>query len=118
MNPLRIIPTPEYKKSFKKLFKKLFKKYPSLKSDYSAFIKEYTVNRKLGDDLGGGFRKIRMSIQPKNKGKSGGVRIILYEMYVKEQNDTIILVDIYNKSELETMNAIEYKSILNSFINE
>ncbi len=49
--------------NFKKSFKSLLKKYPSLKGDINEFIGNYADNERLGDDLGGGFKKIRMAIK-------------------------------------------------------
>jgi mRNA-degrading endonuclease RelE of RelBE toxin-antitoxin system len=110
--PLTFVPTPKYKKSFKKLYKK----YPSLPIDYKKLEDEYLLNPKLGVDLGDGYRKIRLAVQSKNKGKRGGLRIITYEMYLKEQNDTIVLIDIYDKSDKESMKESEYQSILKNFL--
>jgi hypothetical protein len=57
-----------------------------------------------------------MAIQSKNKGKSGGARIITYELCLKTTEDTIVLVDIYDKNERETMTEKEYKTILHDFL--
>ncbi|MDR2963516.1 MAG: addiction module toxin RelE [Bacteroidales bacterium] len=105
------IPTPKFKKSFKRLFKK----YRSLKDDFEQFRNEFLQNPLIGDDLGGGFRKIRMAIQSKQKGKSAGARIIVYTFYVELELYTILLVDIYDKSELSTMQDFEYQRIVNEF---
>jgi mRNA-degrading endonuclease RelE of RelBE toxin-antitoxin system len=109
---VEIVPSEKFKKSFKRLFKK----YRSLTFDYEEFEKELRENPKTGDDLGGGYRKVRMAIESKNKGKSGGARIITYELCVKTIDDIIILVDIYDKSERETMPEGEYKAILQEFL--
>jgi hypothetical protein len=103
-------------KQFKKSFKALYKKIPSLSSDYRKFEAAFSENPKLGTDLGGGFRKVRISVQSKNKGKSGGARIITYEMCVKQQENIIILIDIYDKNEKETISEKEYTDILKRFL--
>jgi hypothetical protein len=111
---LKFIPTQQYKKAFKKLYKK----FPSLPFDYKVFEKEFSENPKLGVDLGGGFRKVRLAIRSKNKGKSGGGRVITYEMYIKDLEGVIILVDIYDKSDKDTITENEYLSVLNNFLGE
>jgi hypothetical protein len=111
---LEIIPSGKFKKSFKHLYKK----YRSLPADYEEFENELRENPETGDDLGGGYRKVRMAIQSKNKGKSGGARIITYELCLKTINNTIVLVDIYDKSELDTVKESEYKKILTDFLKD
>ncbi|MDR2682691.1 MAG: addiction module toxin RelE [Dysgonamonadaceae bacterium] len=104
--------TPRFDKSYKKLKKK----YPSLPADIAQFKKDFAENKGLGISLGGGYRKIRMAIHSKDKGKSGGARIITYELCLKTENNTIVLVDIYDKAERETIQEAEYTQILQSFI--
>lgn len=101
---------------FDKSYKRLRKKYASLPSELSRFKKDFAENREIGASLGNGYRKVRLAIQSKGKGKSGGARIITYEMCLKADEDTVILVDIYDKSERETMNENEYIKILQEFL--
>jgi len=109
---INFIPTPKFKKSFKRLYKK----YPSLINDYEEFKQQFTENQDIGDDLGGGFRKVRISISSKNKGKSGGARIIIYNFYLQTLPNDVLLIDIYDKSELSTMQDFEYQKIARGFI--
>jgi hypothetical protein len=111
---IEFIPTTTFEKSYKRLKKK----YISLTGDLRKFKNEFSENQELGIDLGGGYRKIRLAIQSKNKGKSGGARIIIYNLYVKKQKNVIVLVDIYDKSEQETIQESEYKSIIEAFLAE
>ena len=108
---INFIPTPKFKKSFKRLYKK----YPSLTEDFKVFKKQFTENQDIGDDLGGNFRKVRMSISSKNKGKSGGARIIVYNFYLQTLPNDVLLIDIYDKSELSTMQDFEYQKIAEGF---
>ena len=101
---------------FDKSYKRLKKKYASLPADIEQFKKDFTANHELGVPLAGGFRKVRLAIQSKGKGKSGGARIITYALLLKEEDDTIVLVDIYDKSEKDTMEETEYTEILQQFI--
>ncbi len=55
--------------------------------------------------------KIRMAISSKNKGKSGGARVISY-VYVA--NETVYLLSIYDKSDQESMADAEIKSLVES----
>ena len=111
MTNINFIPTPKFKKSFKRLYKK----YRSLKDDFEEFRKEFSKNQEIGEDLGGDFRKVRFAIEAKNKGKSGGARVIVYNFYLQTlPND--LLVDIYDKSELSTMQEHEYWKIAKAFI--
>ena len=112
MMEINFIPTPKFKKSFKRLYKK----YRSLKDDFEVFRKDFSENQEIGDDLGGGFRKVRVAIESKNKGKSGGARIIVYNFYLQTLPNDVLLVDIYDKSELSAMQDAEYQKIAKEFI--
>ncbi len=74
-----VIPTPD----FKKFFKKLFKKYPSLKNDLAQLIEKLEKDYTIGISLGNNLYKIRLAIESKNKGKSGGARIIYFFLVQK-----------------------------------
>ncbi|MBP7478425.1 MAG: addiction module toxin RelE, partial [Chitinophagales bacterium] len=62
--------------TFKKELKKLAKKYDSLKTDLAALFESLEVNPEQGISLGNNCYKIRLAISSKNKGKSGGARLI------------------------------------------
>ena len=110
------IPSP----SFIKSAKHLAKKYRSLPHDIASFIATFRNNPSMGVDLGHGFRKIRIQIASKNKGKSGGARVITYELLLKDVEDSthILLVDIYDKSEIENISDERMEAILRDFIAE
>ena len=83
--------------------KRLSKKYHSLKSDLRLFRKSLEEDPFQGSNLGKGVRKVRMAIASKGKGKSGGARIITYNI---QQIDEIIKIDlltIYDKSEISNV---------------
>ena len=71
----------EYGPEFKRQFKRLAKKYHSLKSDYNAWLDEIYKNPLVGDDLGGGVRKIRMTIA--DKGEISNVKDEFIEFLIK-----------------------------------
>jgi mRNA-degrading endonuclease RelE of RelBE toxin-antitoxin system len=85
---------------FDKQAKRLSKKYPSLKSDLIILIESLANDPEQGKPLGNNFYKIRFAISSKNKGKSGGARIIAY---VKITATTVFLTSIYDKGEKSTI---------------
>lgn len=98
--------------TFEKEYKHLKKKYHSLKDDLELFEEELIKNPEAGTDLGGGLRKIRVSIKSKNKGKSAGARVITYNIIISVIEKNIYLLTIYDKSEKDTLSANEIKQIL------
>ncbi len=84
---------------FAKEAKRIIKKHPGIKSDIAKLIANLTVNPGLGTELGHNFYKIRMSVSGTNKGKSGGARVITYVILDQE---TVLLTEIYLKSEHDT----------------
>ena len=93
---------------FDKQAKRLSKKYPSLKNDLAALFKSLADEPEQGTPLGNNFFKIRLAIASKNKGKSGGARIIAY---VKITATTVFLTSIYDKSEKSTITDKELEII-------
>ena len=96
---------------FDRQFKRLLKKYPSIKIDFSDFLAELEQNSIQGTELGKNCYKIRIKISSKNKGKSGGGRIIANILISKEK---VYLIAIYDKCEKETLSDKELKSLLQS----
>lgn len=101
----KIETTPDFDKEFKKLFKK----YHSLKSDFTTFISSLRENPTQGTPLGKNCYKIRLSISSKNKGKSGGARVITN--IVIDQH-TVYLLTIYDKSSKENLSNKELDQLL------
>ena len=91
--------------SFAKEAKRLAKKYPSFKNDYEIFLESLQENPLQGDELTPGIRKIRMAIKSKGKGKSGGARVITYNVIAEQHNGIIALLLIYDKSDFSTVDA-------------
>ena len=58
------------------------------------------ANPQAGEPLGRDCFKVRMRIAAKNKGKSGGARVLTC---VKVVGETIFLLTIYDKSEQESI---------------
>ncbi len=94
---------------FEKELKRLSKKYPSLKSDFSLLLQSLKENPSQGTSLGNDCYKIRLAISSKGKGKSGGARVITC---FKVSHETVYLLTIFDKSELESISDKELKELL------
>jgi mRNA-degrading endonuclease RelE of RelBE toxin-antitoxin system len=94
---------------FRRDAKRLIKKYHSIASDIKDLVESLETNPMQGEPLGKDCYKIRMSIASKNKGKSGGSRVITC---VKIIDETVILLSIYDKSEQENIEDSTLKSLL------
>jgi mRNA-degrading endonuclease RelE of RelBE toxin-antitoxin system len=94
---------------FEKELKQLSKKYKKIKDDLRLFKKEILNNPTLGTSLGNDCYKVRVPNSSIPTGKSGGFRIITL---VKIQNDKIVLLTIYSKTEKENISNDELKSML------
>ena len=99
---------------FEKAVKRFTKKYASFKNDYAQLLEDLKANPEMGVSLSGGFRKIRMTITSKGKGKSGGARVITYNYIVTKTVDSIILVALYDKSEQASVSETQLKKMLAS----
>jgi mRNA-degrading endonuclease RelE of RelBE toxin-antitoxin system len=99
----------ELSDNFKKEAKKLIKKYPSIALEIADLLQNLESNPTQGEPLGRDCYKIRMAISSKNKGKSGGSRVITC---VKVLNETVFLLSIYDKSEKENIEDSKLKSLL------
>lgn len=107
-------------KTFSKRAKTLLKKYPSLLNELQGLESELVQNPHLGQPLGNDSYKIRLSIQSKGKGKSGGARVITHlegEIVGTLEKGpageiTIYLLTIYDKSETATISNKELKELI------
>ena len=95
--------------TFSKHFKRLAKKYPSAAEDYQHLLNSLQENPLLGKPLGKDCYKIRMTIKSKTGGKSGGARVITYVKIVQKR---ITLLDIYDKSDKETITDKELDALI------
>ena len=84
----KVIPTPTFAKSLKALAKR----HKSLKEDVKAFVAELERDPLQGVELTAGIRKIRMAIKSKGAGKSGGARVITYNVLVTEEEGEVYLL--------------------------
>jgi len=97
------------RQSFQKQAKKLAKRYKSFPQDLQKLVDELKENASPGTSLGGNVYKIRLAISSKNKGKSGGARVISYVYQIAE---IVYLLSIYDKSETENISDNELKRLI------
>ncbi|MFA5781368.1 MAG: type II toxin-antitoxin system RelE/ParE family toxin [Bacteroidales bacterium] len=95
--------------NFDREAKKLAKKYPSLKNDLAWLFNELETNPTMGTHIGSNIYKIRIAIQSKGKGKSGGARIMSYVKIVKQ---TVFLFSIYSKGEKDNISDREILNLV------
>jgi len=101
----KVVSTPD----FKRAAKRFAKKYVSFKSDLSQFIRSLSENPHQGTHLGNGLYKTRLAISLKNKGKSGGARIITFIIATDKE---IYLVYIYEKGQLDNLSKKKIEVLL------
>lgn len=94
---------------FERKLKRLARKYPSLKNDILPVIEQLKESPKLGTALGKNCYKIRLAIASKNTGKSGGGRLITL---VQFKNETVYLLDLYDKSEKDSISEQELIALI------
>lgn len=80
--------------------KRLAKKFPSLKKDLARLIEILIDEPFNGTSLGNNFFKIRLAIESKGRGKSGGARLVTY---IKVASNTVYLVSIFDTTEKSTI---------------
>ena len=102
----------EYHSNFKKELKPLAKKYPSIKEDLQYLLDNIEKELALADDLGNGFRKIRFNIKSKGKGKSGGARVISYEILLSAEEKNVVFASIYDKSDFDSIDIDKLRNAL------
>lgn len=96
---------------FEKEIKRLAKKYPSLKTEFAELITQITENPQSGTFIGNNCYKIRVAIESKGKGKSGGARVITY-LYI--ETESVYLLTMYDKAEKKDLKPNELKEMIES----
>jgi len=100
--------------NFEKQAKRLIKKYISLAKELRELGESLRMNPEQGSYIGEGCYKVRLSIASKQKGKSGGARVITY---VVLKHEVLYLLSIYDKSEKENLTQKELLELLKG-VNE
>lgn len=94
---------------FEKEAKRLRRKYPSLKGELESLFKSLMETPTQGDALGKSCYKVRLAVKSKGKGKRGGARVTTH-VHVTETR--VYLLDIYDKSEQDTISEKELDALL------
>ena len=103
----------DYLDEFERGAKALRKRYPSFESDYDTFLNELEKNPYGGESLGHHTYKNRMAIASKGKGKSGGARVITYNLQQLNDEEVLItLMSIYDKSDIENVSDAYLRSLV------
>ena len=104
----------DYLPEFERRAKALAKKYKSFPADYNAFLDELEQNPFGGDPLGHNTYKHRMAISSKGKGKSGGARVITYNVQQQAIGGDILitLMSIYDKSEIDNVSDAYLRQLI------
>ena len=98
--------------NFAKEAKRLAKKYPSFKKDYEEFKNSLQENPLQGDELTPGIRKIRLAIKAKGKGKSGGARVITFNVFTDVENGHVVFLLLYDKEDASTVKVNVVKQLV------
>ena len=103
----------DYLDEFLRGAKALRKRYPSFEDDYNTFLDELEKNPFSGEPLGNHTYKNRMAIASKGKGKSGGARVITYNLQQPSEDEVIItLMTIYDKSDISNVSDAYIRSLV------
>lgn len=94
--------------SFTKSIKKLAKKYKNIAQDLMVLKDELRNNPEASIKLGNHCYKIRVANSSIPTGKSGGFRVVYYQ---KIEN-TVYLMEIYSKSDMENITNEKILEIL------
>lgn len=97
---------------FAKEAKRLAKKYPSFKQDYKEFLESIKNNPLQGDEITKNIRKIRMAIKAKGKGKSGGARVITFNVLTDMENGHVVFLLLYDKEDASTVKVNVVKQLV------
>ena len=103
----------ELTENFKKEAKRLIKKYASLRTEILELGKELAENPTTGIPLGNDVYKIRLGVASKNKGKTGGARVITF---VKIIDETVYLLSIYSKGEIDSLTDNEIIDLIRDYL--
>ncbi|MBC7448456.1 MAG: type II toxin-antitoxin system RelE/ParE family toxin [Hymenobacteraceae bacterium] len=86
--------------TFSRQAKRLLKKYVSFNDDLRALAASLMATPQQGTPLGKDCYKIRLALTSKNRGKSGGARVVTC---VKVVGETVYLLTVFDKADRENL---------------
>ena len=92
--------------------KKLAKRHKSMAQDYARFLDDLKQNPFQGVEIAPNIRKVRLAISSKGRGKSGGARVITYNLLLSEHDGVIYLLLIYDKADASNVKIHVIKEII------
>ena len=92
--------------------KRLAKRHRSFIDDLQDFQEELLKNPYQGTELSPGIRKIRLTIDSKGRGKSGGARVITFTYLVDEKDGVVILLLLYDKADASNIKMNVVRKII------
>ena len=93
----------------------MVKRYFSLKAELRQLETVLQNNPDYGTPLGNNCFKIRLAIKSKQKGKSGGARVITY---IVANDKEIFLIDIYDKSAISSIDDKTLRKLIDEIRRE
>ena len=111
--------TFDYLPEFERRAKVLSKKYKSFEKDYDKFLDELEKNPFAGESLGHHVYKHRMAIASKGKGKSGGARVITYNIQQNDHDEVIVtLMSVYDKGEISNVSDAYLRNLVQNVVSQ
>jgi mRNA-degrading endonuclease RelE of RelBE toxin-antitoxin system len=107
-----------YTQTFERQLKKYQKKFLSIETDLKSFISDLEKLHKINFERE--FYKYRLAVKSKSTGKSGGIRIVTFEIVVSENLKNAIFsshleVEFPMTNQFHPINYIQSQSITNNY---
>lgn len=102
---------------FKRNLRQLAKKYRRIQKDIAPILSDIQTGNLPGDQISGvtvEIYKVRARNSDSARGKSGGYRII----YQKKEDNSIVLITMYSKTEQSDISVNEIQAILKEYEQE
>lgn len=92
--------------------KRLAKRHRSFIDDLQELRDNLLKNPYQGTELSPGIRKVRLAINSKGRGKSGGARVITFTYLVNEKDGVVILLLLYDKADASSIKMNVVRQII------